>query len=183
MIHSNWWSQRLWHVRSLEITLFHDLKEDKMHKAICFLSFCNFFSLMNYLLYKKQERKRQYVLHTTQTTLYTAIAWSKYQSFSGIILLQPNWIFTMLPIAVTQYEKQMALLIAMVPIVVLICNYGINLLLFFLSLFQMIEFFSRVLTVKESSELSVVVVDMIICSQLLVLMTFLLVVLDLVMLS
>jgi len=89
----------------------------------------------------------------------------------------------MLPIAVTKSEKLMALLIAMVPIVVLICNYGINLLLFFLSLFQMIEFFGRVLTVKESSELSVVVVDMIICSQLLVLMTFLLVVLDLVMLS
>jgi len=47
-------------------TLFHDLKEDKMHKDISFLSFCNFFSLMNYLLYKKQERKKQsmyYILH------------------------------------------------------------------------------------------------------------------------
>jgi hypothetical protein len=47
----------------------------------------------------------------------------------------------------------------------------------------MIEFFSRVLTEKESSELSVVVADMIICSQPLVLMTFLLVVLDLAMQS
>lgn len=47
----------------------------------------------------------------------------------------------------------------------------------------MIKFFSRVLTEKESCELSVVVVDMIICSQLLVLMTLLHVVLDLVMQS
>lgn len=54
---------------------------------------------------------------------------------------------------------------------------------FFLSLFQMIKFFSRVLTGKESSELSAVVGDMIICSQLLVPKTFLLVVLDLVMQS
>jgi len=47
--------------------------------------------------------------------------------------------------------------------------------------FKWLDFFSRVLTEKESCEQFAVVVDMIIYSQLLVLMTLLLVVLDLVM--
>lgn len=88
------------------------------------------------------------------------------------ILIKLYWLYF--------YCNQVAFF-AMLAIAVNVLQWYISAVVFLFR--QMIKFFSRVLTEKESCELSVVVADMIIYSQLLVPMTLLLVVLDLVMQS